>query len=280
MKKEKGGAKKEKSDKHKAKDILKSMRKASKAIKGAIYCRTSSEANADSASGPRQKKSGKSDADHQNVEVVESIMEVISGSLPKDKRIKFNKLLADSPKKDISRIFLETRALARDADVGEALYKESVKQNVELHCRDAPGIFSHNPSPVMQFMRRVVLGMIELEKNLIVSRLNDGRQEAAKKAEKDLQAAKRKGKLEIGMITQDGNAKTVGATSYLVSCGKLTNSKKNQLKAAIKEKDTKKIGLRTLQKKINNILGIDLRSHEAARRFAMEFKMYMKMGKA
>ena len=101
-----------------------------------------------------------------------------------------------------------------------------------------------------------------------------------RKRKKDLQAAKRKGKLEIRMITQDGNAKTVGATSYFVSCGKLTNSKKNQLKAAIKEKDTKKIGLRTLQKKINNILGIDLRSHEAARRFAMEFKMYMKMGKA
>ena len=265
-------------DKKKAQAILKHIKKADAKIKGAIYCRTSSEANKDGASMPRQKTSGKKYAEQQNVEVVESIMEIISGSLPKTKRVKFNKLLADSQNKNISRIFMETRALARDADVGEELYKESVQKNVEMHCRDAPGIFSHNPSPVQQFMRRVVLAMVELEKNLIVARLADGREEASKKAAEVVQQAKRQGTLKVGMLTQDGNAKTVGATSYLAWCAQMTKSQKMQLKAAIKDKDDKKIGWRSLQKRINNILDIDLRSHESARRFANEFKMYIKNG--
>ena len=56
------------------------------------------------------------------------------------------------------------RARARDADVGEAM---SVLQNVEFKCYDAPGVLVHNPSPVQQFLRRVILAIIKLDYNSV-----------------------------------------------------------------------------------------------------------------
>ena len=43
---------------------------------------------------------------------------------------------------------MESRAIARDADVGEDM---SVLQDVECNCYDVPGVFVHNPSLVQQF---------------------------------------------------------------------------------------------------------------------------------
>ena len=93
--------------------------------KGALYCRTSSLVNADGASVPRQKKSGQTEASAQEVAIiVKSIMEVVSGSLPKDKRVKFNELLESVETDEIGHVFVEVRALVRDADVGVTRWDE------------------------------------------------------------------------------------------------------------------------------------------------------------
>ena len=140
---------------------------------------------------------------------MKTICEVISGSLPLDKRSTFQSMLSGTKFK-IDKIFVESaRAVSRDADVAEQIYKAAKAANVEIipqdwteshpsrprwprasapsrnawpprsasAClsvgQDLPGLFAHDPSPVETFMRRVVLAMTELEKNLIVSRLAD-----------------------------------------------------------------------------------------------------------
>ncbi len=108
------------------------------------------------------------------------------------RREMFVKMLEDAPNNNIKNIFLESRALARDADVGEQLYKQSVKQGVEVECRDYPGIFAHNPTPVQVFLRRVCFAVQELEANLIRHRLRDGQEEARKKAAKRVADAPKK----------------------------------------------------------------------------------------
>ena len=40
--------------------------------------------------------------------------------------------------------------------------------------KDLPDLFVHHPSPVQTFTRRVILAMVELEKNLIANRPEDG----------------------------------------------------------------------------------------------------------
>ena len=258
----------------KSKQSMKSKKKSK--VKGALYCRTSSPANADSDSLPRQQSSGQADADASNVELVQQISEVISGSLPKDKRVKFNTLMKEAPAKEIHKIFFELRALSRDADVGEDMYKDSVRTGVEFNCRDCPGVFVHNPSPVQQFLRRVILAMIELERNLIVTRLAAGREAAHKAAVQQVKIAKRQGKLKVGMLTQKGGAKSAGPSSFLAWYGEPTSHQKKQLKAVIKDRDDGVFGWRMLKEKINDIMGIELGSHETARRFAKECKLYFK----
>ena len=212
----------------------------------AIYCRTSSEANADGASESRQKRSGTADADLCNVEV-------ISGSLPKDKREK----LLHRP--NISKRSSWSRVLSR---VMLMLARQCIrilsKQGIEFHCADAPGVFTHNPSPVQQFLRRVVLAMIELEKNLVVTRLADGRKKAQMVARQQVKIAKRQGKLKVGMLTQKGAAKSSGPSSFLASYGEPTKLQKGKLKQAIMDRDNGIFGWRTLKDKINEIMDIYL----------------------
>ena len=52
-----------------------------------------------------------------------------SGSLPLDQRKAFKGLIEEAPKRNIENIFVESaRALSRDADVGEEIYKKSKEQ--------------------------------------------------------------------------------------------------------------------------------------------------------
>ena len=101
----------------------------SEEAKGALYCRTSSKANEHGASMPRQQAAGKSEAIMQKIPLVRTVCEVISGSLPMDQRKQFKNLLAEAPNAGIKKIFVESaRALSRDADVGEEIYKKSKEQ--------------------------------------------------------------------------------------------------------------------------------------------------------
>ncbi len=73
-------------------------------------------------------------------------------------------------------IFVEsTCAIACDADIGETLYKKACKVGVQIIPQDLPTMFEPEPYPVQNFQRHVTLAMVELEKNMIVQRLKDGR---------------------------------------------------------------------------------------------------------
>ena len=156
---------------------------------------------------PRQKAAGTSEAISQKITVIRTVCEVISGSLPMDQRKQFKQLLVDAPNAGIKKIFVESaRAISRDADVGEEIYKKAKEQGIEICCKDSPGLFSLNPSPVQIFLRRVVLAMLELEKNLVVHRLKDGRKHAQEKANKEIKRLKRTGKkLKPGTKRWDQN---------------------------------------------------------------------------
>ena len=47
-----------------------------------------------------------------------------------------------------------------------------------------------DPSPVQTILKRVVLAMLELEKNLVVYRLKDGRKHAQEKANQEIKRMK------------------------------------------------------------------------------------------
>ena len=133
--------------------------------------------------------------------------------MPLDKRRQFQKLMADTSSKQIAKIYFESiRALARDATVAEQIYQKSKDAKVQLVAADCPDLLTHDPTPVQTFLRRVMFAMIELEKNLIVQRLANGRAKKHKAMESKVLDAKRKNKrLSFGDITQKGKAKSSGA---------------------------------------------------------------------
>ena len=121
-------------------------------------------------------------------------------------------------------------------------------------------------------MRRVMLAMMELEKNLIVSRLTDGRkrkQEQRKALVKSMRKAGKK--LSPEHITQKGCPKSCGSRSLLERMGTFTRAQTRALQQAIREQRAGRIGWRVLKEKFEVILGTEIGSHETARRFAKEF---------
>ena len=202
------------------------------------------------------------------------IAEVVSGSLPLDKRGQFTKLMEMGAAKNLDKIYIEsTRALARDADIAEAAYKTSKSMGVQIVPADLPDLCTHNPNAVQTFLRRVMFAMVELEKNLIVERLGDGRKRKADQVAKELQETiKNNKKPRLGLMTLEGNPKSCGVASTLEAMGKLSANKVQKLRKAIKDRDDGKYGWRTLKKKMSNILNINIGSHERARRVSIEFK--------
>ena len=198
--------------------------------------------------------------------------------MPLDKRRQFQKLMADTSSKQIAKIYFESiRALARDATVAEQIYQKSKDAKVQLVAADCPDLLTHDPTPVQTFLRRVMFAMIELEKNLIVQRLADGRAKKHKAMESKVLDAKRKNKrLSFGDITQKGKAKSSGAHSALQEDGVLSVKQKNQMTKAIQDRKKGTFGWRVLQVKFGEILGIPIKSHERARRISQEFELHLK----
>ena len=87
---------------------MKSMKKNLLKSKGAIYTRTSSKTNKDGASITRQKEASQRAAAQQQAAIVKTVSEVISGSLPMDKRKHFQKLMEDTSNKQITKIYFES----------------------------------------------------------------------------------------------------------------------------------------------------------------------------
>ena len=97
---------------------MKSM-KSTKSMKknlweGAICARTSSKTNKQGASISRQREAAQRAAAQQQTAIVKTVSEVISRSLPIDKREHFQKLMEDTSNKQITKIYFESvRALSR-----------------------------------------------------------------------------------------------------------------------------------------------------------------------
>ena len=244
--------------------------------KGAIYCRTSTPTNKDKSGISRQQKAARLAAAKDKTKIVKNVVEIISGSLTMDKRDKISDLLTKTKDKDIEKVYVESiRAISRDANVAEAIFLKSQKENVQIVPADFPDLCVLDPNPVQTFIRRVMFAMTELEKNLIVQRLKDGQKRKKEQAEKIVAAARANNKkLKVGQLTQEGQAKTCGSKSTLEAMGPLTKLQKKQLKDAASERDSGNIGLRKMQKKMSEILQKDIRSHETARRLAAEIMLY------
>ena len=256
--------------------FMKSVKKKILKDKGAIYTRTSSKTNKHGASIIRQKEAAQRAAAQQQTMIVKTVSEVISGSLPMDKRKHFENLMQDTSNKQIRNIYFESvRALSRDATVAEHMYQKSKEAHVQMVPADAPDLLVHDPTPVQTFLRRVMFAMVELEKNLIVQRLAHGRAKKHEKMEQKVKKARKANKqLSYGDITQAGKPKSCGSNSALQIVGKLSYAQKNQMKKAIDDRHNGQFGWRVLQEKFTEILGINIKSHERARRIAAEFQLH------
>ena len=83
-------------------------------------------------------------------------------------------------------------------------------------------------------LRRVILAMIERERNLVVTRLADGRKKAHEAVCQRVKAAKRQGGIELGVLTQDGGVKSTGPSSFLAGVVNQQSAAQAQLKAVTK----------------------------------------------
>ena len=146
----------------------------SRGSSAAIYCRISSKTNEDKDGARRQTHAAKSAAKNAGmsptaIEKMKNICDVVSGSLPLEQRRTLQNLLKENK---IKTIYVESlRALSRDAAVGENIVQECQKQNKTIVTADLPGLCA--AGPVKKFVRSVMFGVMELEKELLVGRMKD-----------------------------------------------------------------------------------------------------------
>ena len=137
------GAKKAKGTPNKLNIKDKKLKKKPKAL---AYCRISTRTNKDKAGMKRQFSACRAIAQTRGYKLVDSIDEVISGSLPTDGREVFNDLLKLAQDKNIGHILIEnSRALARDADLRAELRKKARAVGVTIICGDTA---SDNPRAI------------------------------------------------------------------------------------------------------------------------------------
>ena len=150
--------------------------------KGAIYTRTSSKSNEDGASSARQVAVAKIASARVGVHMAKTTVETISGSLPLDKRTTLKNMIEHHG--GMKTIFVEgSSAVARNAKAAEEVYELARLHGVTIIPADVPDLFQPNPTAVQKFVRRCIFAMTELERDLVVDRLRDGRTRATNKDE-------------------------------------------------------------------------------------------------
>ena len=101
---------------------------------------------------------------------MERIKETISGTTPLVQRCKLSKLM-----ESVSAIYVESaRAIARKTSIGEEIFEEAAKKGVKIICGDHPTLFKSPASPMESFIRKVMFAMNEMERDLLVQRLQSG----------------------------------------------------------------------------------------------------------
>lgn len=118
---------------------------------------------------------------------------------------------------------------------------------------DIPNLFTHTPSPAESFIRKVMFGVQELERDQIIHWLTAGL--AAKHA-------------TSARLTQVGKVKVNGCHSILEK-KKLKRAGMARIKKLAKERKLARMGLRPLAAAMGKILGKSIH-HETARRIMNE----------
>ncbi|CAE7666417.1 unnamed protein product [Symbiodinium sp. CCMP2592] len=180
--------------------------------KAVIYSRVSSAANKDSASVQRQEQACRKLCTTQGWTIAKNVAEVISGSLPKDKRHTFCKLLETCSARGIKHVVVEgSRTLARSARTAQDLFDMSKKAGVTITTTDIPGLLDPaETNPASTFLRHVIFAYVQLERDMVVHRLQDGlarkRYKAVKESKKDPAST---------VLSQQGQVKINGRRSLL-----------------------------------------------------------------
>ncbi len=79
----------------------------------------------------------------------------------------------------VNKIYVESaRAVARSVSSAEELYELSKQQGTKIVARDMPWMFEHVQNPAEKFMRRAMVAALELERDLLVHRMKEGRRTA------------------------------------------------------------------------------------------------------
>lgn len=184
---------------------------------------------------------------------VERTKETISGTTPLVQRCKLSKLM-----ESVSAIYVESaRAIARKTSIGEEIFEEAAKKGVKIICGDHPTLFKSPASPIESFIRKVMFAMNEMERDLLVQRLQSGLD------------AKRQSSDRVG---QEGKVKVNGRLSLLEKLKPNDRQKKNMCCMAV-QREQRKFGWRVLATKFSKVLKLkeDV-SPETARRMSKELK--------
>lgn len=184
---------------------------------------------------------------------VQRIKETISGTTPLVQRCKLSKLM-----ESVSAIYVESaRAIARKTSIGEEIFEEAAKKGVKIICGDHPTLFKSPASPIESFIRKVMFAMNEMERDLLVQRLQSGLD------------AKRQFSDRVG---QEGKVKVNGRLSLLEKLKPNDQQKKNMCCMAV-QREQGKFGWRVLPTKFSKVLKLkeDV-SPETARRMSQELK--------
>ena len=113
----------------------------------ALYARTSSLTNA-TRSGPlRQRQAAQHLSEHEKGQIAKRLSEVVSGSLPLDKRTAVVNFLGECRDAGINKVYVESsRVVARDASVAEGFYKLSKNLGVTIVPADVPALYDYCPN--------------------------------------------------------------------------------------------------------------------------------------
>jgi DNA invertase Pin-like site-specific DNA recombinase len=198
---------------------------------------------------------------------VKKVAEIISGSLPFERRRTLTELLEDPSVKVIAVESL--RALARKTIVAEEIHQKAILYKKTIIPADMPNAFSleKNAMASNDLSRRCVLAAVEYEKDMIVYRTQRALTEM--RAEEATKGAKMR-------YTQKGTPKVNGRKSILEQC-KATKKQHNTSLMLCQLREKGKFGWRVLAVELSRVLKLkkDM-THEAARRNS---SLLMKAGK-
>ncbi|CAE7231755.1 unnamed protein product [Symbiodinium sp. CCMP2592] len=228
-----------------------------------IYSRVSTKANQHGASVTRQQQACKEVCSRNRWDIVHNVAEVVSGSLPKDQRHVFCNLLRTCKEKGIKNVVVEgSRTVSRTAKTAEEFYDLCKEAGIKITAADIPMLFDDSTgNPAQRFMRHVLFGYVQLERDMLVHRLQDGLARKKRKAEE----ARKKG--HQLPRSQQGTVKVNGRRSILETKQLSKRQIEQKLGGLFHQYDNGRLSVRDLAKKISDRLGCKKTiSHETARR--------------